>query len=67
MEPPRLSMRTMIFFPIPEGDDEDDDRIDGLDGLGELAELELRTTAADVDVSFYQFATPQLASWFAIR
>jgi hypothetical protein len=41
--------------------------IDGLDGLGELAEMELRTTAADVDDSFCQLATPQLASWFAIR
>jgi hypothetical protein len=55
------------FLPIPEGDDEEDEMIDGLDGLGELAEMELRTTTADVDDSFYQFATPQLASWFAIR
>ena len=55
------------FLPCPEGEDEEDDMIDGLDGLGELAEMELRTTAADVDDSFYQFATPQLASWLAIR
>ena len=55
------------FLPIPEGDDEEDEMIDGLDGLGELAEMELRTTAADVDDSFYLFATPQFASWFAIR
>ena len=55
------------FLPAPEGDDEEDDVIDGLDCLGELAEVELRTSAADVDASFYQFATPQLASWFAIR
>lgn len=39
-------------LPIPEGDDEEDEMIDRLDGLGELAEMELRTTAADVDDSF---------------
>ena len=40
---------------------------DMLGGTGEVAEFDIRTSAADVDDSFYQFATPQLASWFAIR
>ena len=48
-----------------------DDELEALrgsmDGLGAPAEFELRTSAADVDDSFYQFATPQLSSWFAIN
>ena len=46
---------------------EGDNSLAGLAGVGEIAEIELLTSAADVDDSFYQFATPQLASWFAIR
>ena len=54
-------------LPVYDEDNNDDDTIDGLDGLGEVAQIELLTSAADVDDRFYQFATPQLASWFAIR
>ena len=35
-------------------------------GIGETAEISVRASAADVDDSFYQFFTPQLASWFAV-
>ena len=39
---------------------------DMIQGVGEVAEINVRTSAADVDDSFYQFHTPQLASWFAV-
>ena len=39
---------------------------DVLQGVGEIAEISVHASAADVDDSFYQFHTPQLASWFAI-
>ena len=39
---------------------------DLIQGVGEVAEINVRTSAADVDNSFYQFHTPQLASWFAV-
>ena len=39
---------------------------DVLGGIGEVAEINIRASAADVDDSFYQLRTPQLASWFAV-
>ena len=39
---------------------------DVLGGVGEMVEINVRASAGDVAVSFYQFHPPQLASWFAV-
>ena len=52
-------------------DDDDHDASEllqaAMGGTGGAVEFEVRSSAADVDDSFYQFHTPQLASCFAIR
>ena len=45
-----------------------DEALVGLQGgLGGVAEIEVRSSSADVDDSFYQFAVPEVACWFGIK
>ncbi len=44
-----------------------DDALVALGGLGGVSEIEVKSSAADVDDCFYQFTVPEVASWFGVR